>query len=112
MRPSNGKLIAMMRELAKKKVRKSSVGPWGWESSDDPLTLDEFIDEVEKILEAEDKPKMIKHTKYGDLFPATEFDGFMSDDGSGVWATENLQSNVSVWEDKPDWATHVMWYNK
>ena len=35
-----------------------------------------------------------------------------SDDGSGVWATQTHKSDVSTSVDKPEWATHVVWYNK
>ena len=45
---------------------------------------------------------------------------FIDYDGHGVWATKNKKSNATVipsdiTERKlapPDWATHVVWYNK
>lgn len=37
---------------------------------------------------------------------------FISDDGSGYWATDKKISNVSCWSQKPDWATHVCWFNR
>lgn len=56
---------------------------------------------------------------YGDLFTVAEFANdvkhgmFIPDDGSGYWATATQMSRLSVWRhEKPDWATHVAWFNK
>lgn len=64
-------------------------------------------------------PAMHAHSVYGDLYDLNEWDlmvetgAINSDDGSGVWATATEQSDVSVWEGgTPEWATHVMWFNK
>jgi hypothetical protein len=52
------------------------------------------------------------------LMPAQEFEegedcGMLtSDDGHGYWATDKKVSNVSCWREKPEWATHVCWYNR
>lgn len=54
----------------------------------------------------------------GDYMTAEEFRGcvgaglFTYDDGSGNWCTETELSDVSCWTIRPEWATHVMWYNK
>lgn len=38
---------------------------------------------------------------------------FIPYDGDGYWATATHESRMSVWRfDKPEWATHVAWYNK
>ncbi len=38
--------------------------------------------------------------------------GFINeDDGQGYWATETMISKLSCFYVKPDWATHVCWYN-
>ena len=37
------------------------------------------------------------------------------DDGQGFWATDLIESNVSVWDTtqpRPERATHVAWYAK
>ena len=34
------------------------------------------------------------------------------DDGNGVWATATHKSDVPCGATKPDWATHVVWYNR
>jgi hypothetical protein len=34
------------------------------------------------------------------------------DDGDGVWATETHRSDVRTSQPKPDWATHVLWFNR
>lgn len=34
------------------------------------------------------------------------------DDGDGYYATSDMVSDISCFNDKPDWATHVCWYNK
>jgi hypothetical protein len=36
----------------------------------------------------------------------------IDDDGCGYWATLDKVSDVSCFSEKPDWATHVCWYNK
>jgi len=35
-----------------------------------------------------------------------------SDDGNGYWATETQKSTISCNQPRPDWATHVVWYNR
>lgn len=54
----------------------------------------------------------------GDLLTVEEFNkhldkgSIICDDGDGYWATETKKSDESVWiVDKPEWATHVIWYN-
>ena len=42
----------------------------------------------------------------------TDCGGIMSCDGHGNWATDKMVSEVSCWNEKPEWATHVCWYNK
>jgi hypothetical protein len=57
---------------------------------------------------------------FGDLMTVEEFietvkyGGFIPDDGDGLWATKDKQSDISVWDTKkvPKWATHVIWFNK
>ena len=57
---------------------------------------------------------------YADLISADEFSklvdagGFVSSDGSGCWATKFYMDNDSnVWaSSRPEWATHVAWFNK
>lgn len=52
------------------------------------------------------------------LMTAEEFDqdadcgALTSDDGSGYWATDKKVSRISCWSQKPQWATHVCWYNR
>jgi hypothetical protein len=55
----------------------------------------------------------------GDLLTVDEFEqcrrtsGFIRSDGDGYWATaEGRSMDHSVWSTpKPDWATHVAWFN-
>lgn len=35
-----------------------------------------------------------------------------SDDGSGWWATSTHKSDVGTGSSRPEWATHVVWYNR
>lgn len=64
------------------------------------------------------KPTMTKLPKYGDLMTAEEWlanvecGAFISDDGSGYWATEAEHGPFSCWDEQPEWATHVIWFNK
>lgn len=38
---------------------------------------------------------------------------FTPDDGNGYWcAGETRQSDVNCFSKKPEWATHVAWYNR
>lgn len=40
-------------------------------------------------------------------------DGFLTaDDGTGYWATATHKSELSIYSPQPDWATHVVWYNR
>ena len=34
------------------------------------------------------------------------------DDGNGVWATASHKSELTTYATKPEWATHVVWYNR
>lgn len=39
--------------------------------------------------------------------------GITDDDGIGHWATTTHEDrDFTCWHPKPEWATHVMWYNK
>ena len=81
-----------------------------------------------------DAPKDVELTPfppYGDLMTAEEFitevkrGSFIPYDGDRYWATATGESRLNVWETlqnsrdmkvwetkKPEWATHVMWYNR
>lgn len=57
----------------------------------------------------------------GDLFTIEEWNNhvrnglFVPDDGSGFWADATRHVDIGDPFDsstKPDWATHVMWFNK
>jgi hypothetical protein len=54
----------------------------------------------------------------GELMTVEEFidgvacNGITPDDGIGYWATASQESMNPCWEPRPQWATHVMWYNK
>ena len=63
----------------------------------------------------------IDSDSFGDMIPLNEFvscvksNVFTPDDGIGHWATEteeDVDTDVLSGDPKPDWATHVMWYNK
>ena len=81
-----------------------------------------YIEDAVQIYESyglEYKPEMIKVPNYCDLMPAVEWQQASADhlfipyDGDGYWATATHESRMSVWRfDKPEWATHVAWYNK
>lgn len=57
---------------------------------------------------------------YGKLFPIDEWlnavatGAFIPYDGDGYWATiDGMDKASDVWgSNKPDWATHVMWFNR
>ena len=65
------------------------------------------------------EPEFSPMPKDADLFDLeqwktlTESCAIMPHDGSGYWATETQESNWPVFTmDRPEWATHVVWYNK
>ena len=33
------------------------------------------------------------------------------DDGEGYWGTDLGYSNIDCFDEKPEWATHVAWFN-
>lgn len=59
---------------------------------------------------------------YGDLMTLEDWDacvacgGFIPYDGSGCWATNNkMDQSSNVWSKtalRPEWATHVVWFNR
>lgn len=56
---------------------------------------------------------------YGDLMTIESFNSaveseFITDwDGTGYWATDKEISRIDCFDnDQPDWATHVVWFNK
>lgn len=59
-----------------------------------------------------------KLDSYAELHNLTDWEWLVSmrvitpDDGAGYWATEEIQSNISAWEPKPERATHVAWFAK
>ena len=62
--------------------------------------------------------------EYGDIMPLKKWikncnaGGFIDYDGHGELATVDKCSNISIWPSirhtmkYPDWATHIVWYNK
>ena len=72
--------------------------------------------------DGERKRRMEPLPDYGDLIPLTEWrecvasGGFIPYDGTGYWATSKEMDRASdVWDQDripPEWATHVMWFNK
>lgn len=63
-------------------------------------------------------PDLGDHMSWADFLQHVEDGGINDDDGSAELATETHVSNVSVGcvsartLKKPEWATHVVWYNK
>jgi hypothetical protein len=57
---------------------------------------------------------------YGDLIPVDDWlasakgGAFIPYDGDGHWATaKGMDDRSDVWGSKPpEWATHVMWFNR
>lgn len=62
-----------------------------------------------------------KLDSHAELHPFVDWEWLLTmgaiipDDGQGYWATDEIQSNVSVWDTtqpRPERATHVAWYSK
>ncbi len=86
------------------------------------------VNEKEQVWAALSTPPDLRpNPSYGDLMTADEFvemcrcGAFISDDGSGNWATAthcdsrrdiSIRKLVTGIDKKPNWATHVMWFNK
>uniref|UniRef100_A0AAU8GH09 Uncharacterized protein n=2 Tax=unclassified Seunavirus TaxID=2494210 RepID=A0AAU8GH09_9CAUD len=56
---------------------------------------------------------------YADVMTAEQWEcsvrcgAFIPDDGIGYWCRDDKhESCVSCWTPKPEWATHVAWYNR
>lgn len=98
-----------------------SGADWDYFSEEDAKRIDEAI--KERLKQAAKLPDP------DSLCPASDFDfecqmrldefilfesygTFTPDDGFGNYGTETHVSNVSCWEEPPEWATHVYWYNK
>lgn len=75
------------------------------------------------IKETIDNPEFLDFPNYGDLLTKDEFlenvkyGAFIDYDGEGRLATESQETNWCVWPSIanskwPEWATHVMWYNR
>ena len=47
-----------------------------------------------------------------EFFEGTKSGMLTCDDGNGVWATATQKSDSSCNTEKPQWATHVVWYNR
>jgi hypothetical protein len=82
------------------------------------ISVDDAVEIYEKY-GLEYKPTMYRIPDYADVYTVEEFEqhvnsGAITDyDGSGYWATEKEDCGLSVWSTvKPEWATHVTWYNK
>lgn len=99
-----------------------------WNSANDIALLIEAQERI--VAKANDRIKELK-IKRGPLFilldddekesclmTAEEFEDdensgmLTSDDGSGVWATSTHKSELTTYAPKPQWATHVVWYNR
>lgn len=63
-------------------------------------------------------PDMKSNEDYGELIPIQEFfdsEAFTDSDGTGYWVTSthyDNKSDVFTPNSRPEWATHVMWFNK
>lgn len=54
-----------------------------------------------------------EHMTFDEFYGGISSGCITDDDGSGYWATDTRCSNMYVFENKrPEWATHVVWYNK
>lgn len=91
-----------------------------------PEVLPEKLKYLEECLEqAQELSKLVRGSwppppfqpipNYGDKLSIEEFTAYdfqSGDDGSGYWATDTEMSRISCFEDRPDWATQVIWFNK
>lgn len=75
--------------------------------------------EIHEKYGLEYKPTMYRIPDFADVYTVEQFEQHVDSgaitgyDGSGYWATEKEDSGLSVWIiTKPNWATHVTWYNK
>mgnify|MGYP001250097380 CR=1 FL=1 len=88
--------------------------------SNSPMMGEWESEKIHKLFGLEYRPQMFKNPKEdeGDIFKLKDWDdyvkmgAFIPDDGDGYWATEKEYAYISAWDPKPDWATHVVWFNK
>lgn len=99
-----------------------------WNASNDIPTL--IRAEEAKIAEAEARIAALKVKRGQELTPLDDDEKeeclmtaedfirdekagcFTCDDGNGVWATATHKSDIDTGLPRPDWATHVVWYNR
>ena len=76
---------------------------------------DEVLDNVENHLQA---TELISYTQVGCKYTLEEFKAAVEegsitdDDGQGYWGTGLGYSHIDCFDEKPEWATHVAWFNK
>lgn len=95
----------------------------------DSLNLDQICELIRFLsmrrseLQTLENNKLKPISKYGDKFSLESFkeavkeavkEGSIWDyDGSGYWSTDSEMSGLEVFNSKrPEWATHVVWFNK
>lgn len=80
-----------------------------------------MIDIILSLIKELFKMKNVKFasvSEYADIMSLSDWDYsvkcrlFIPDDGIGYWMKDSTtESNVSCWDPRPSWATHVAWYN-
>ena len=56
--------------------------------------------------------KLVLKMTADDFEKTVESGMIIEDDGTGYWATEDGISKIDCFTKKPQWATHVAWFNK
>lgn len=85
------------------------------------IDLEKMLDQEKNKSNSVEENKELRHLSDLEkkcLMSAEEFleceesETIIEDDGCGYWATHDKVSDVNCFAIKPDWATHVCWYNK
>lgn len=100
-------------------VPRTTLEWWAELAEINPQDLRPRIQAYLNTAPAEDKSVLRPLGKLGDHMTAEDFEEcvqcscFIPYDGDGNWATVDGESKLNVWENaRPEWATHVVWYNK
>lgn len=79
----------------------------------------QLLDEIYDKPEAAPSNDFVDHPYYGDVMKASVWEEqvrngmFTPDDGIGYWATETkMRPDTDCFDGCPEWATHVVWFNK
>lgn len=75
--------------------------------------IEELREKAGPVLQVLDQEELDECLMTAQEFIEDEKRGMLTaDDGTGYWATATHRSTKTTYCDRPEWATHVVWYNR